>query len=178
MHRSTLAFAVLSSVVALAALGSCGRHGETQPGGTGPVATPDAHDHDGDGHAGHDHDGDHGDHGDMGSHGAMVDLGTATIANFEVHCSRDEGDITAGGEIAVDVHVTGDLAPIAAVRIWYGAADAAGSIKARADIEDPKDPAHWHTHVEVPDPIPAEAAVWVELEIAGVGKRTASFGAG
>jgi hypothetical protein len=61
------------------------------------------------------------------------------------------------------------------VRFWIGRQDAAGSIKARAEIEDPAEPNHWHTHAEVPDPLPSDSKLWVELEIEGQGKEVGSF---
>lgn len=128
----------------------------------------DAHDHDhgaeGDhGHEGHDHAKEaasgHG-HDD----GPMIELGAATIGAFQVKVTRDAGAIKAGGEAAIDATVTGGTAKVAAVRFWIGTQDAKGSMKAKADIEDPKEPSRWHTHVEVPSPLPEGSKVWIEIE--------------
>ena len=61
------------------------------------------------------------------------------------------------------------------MRFWIGSADARGSIKARAEIEIPAEPNHWHTHAEVPDPLPAGGKLWVEIEDEKGVKHVASF---
>ena len=65
-----------------------------------------------------------------------------------------------GGEAAFDVTVTGGGKP-KAVRFWVGAEDAKGSVKAKAEEEAGN---AWHTHVEVPGPLPAGSKLWVEIE--------------
>lgn len=125
-----------------------------------PPKTTDKHDS----HDGHDH-GPGGAHAD--EHASMIDLGTAAIGAFEVKASRDSGAIVAGKDAAIDAVVkpaAGAADKIAAVRFWIGTEDAKGSVKARADIEDPKHPDHWHTHAEVPSPLPAGSKVWIEIE--------------
>lgn len=128
----------------------------------------DGHDHDtpaaakpADSHDGHDHkEGDDAhDHKDEHGHGATTQLGEQTIAGFVVKASRD-GAITPGSDAAIDVWITGGTTKVASVRFWVGTQDAKGSIKAKAEIE--KD--NWHTHVEVPKPIPADGKLWVEIE--------------
>lgn len=99
--------------------------------------------------------------------GAVIALGSATIGGFEVIATRDEGAIAPGGEAAIDVDVkpaAGNTAKVAAVRFWIGTQDAKGSIKARAAIEDPAHPEAWHTHAEIPSPLPEGSALWVEVE--------------
>ena len=116
---------------------------------------------------------DHAAHG-----GEVIELGTATIGALTVRASRDKGEIKAGGDAPIDVWVTtsdGKPATVAIVRFWIGTADAKGSIKARADIEDPKEPNHWHTHAEVPAPLPPDAKLWVEVEVERNKKTAASF---
>jgi hypothetical protein len=61
------------------------------------------------------------------------------------------------------------------VRFWIGSQDAKGSIKAKADIEDPKQTNHWHTHAEIPEPMPAGAKLWVEIETEGGEKTAGNF---
>ncbi|HYE63485.1 MAG TPA: hypothetical protein VD997_15960 [Phycisphaerales bacterium] len=103
-------------------------------------------------------------HDDGHDHGkAAVELGSASIGPYTVRASREQGELKAGSDAPIDLWVTGDPAP-AAVRFWIGSQDAAGSVKAKAEIEDAKDPTHWHTHAEVPDPLPAGAQLWVEIE--------------
>ncbi len=95
-----------------------------------------------------------------GHHGAAIELGNTTIGGFSVRASRDEGEIKPGGDSPIDIWVDGGLGNAAAVRFWIGTQDAKGSIKAKADVED----GHWHTHAEVPNPLPPDSMLWVEIE--------------
>jgi len=101
-----------------------------------------------------------------------------TVEGFAIRASRDMGQVVPGGDVPIDVWVTdGSDAPssVAVVRFWIGQKDARGSVKARAEIENPDQPNHWHTHVEAPNPMPPDAVLWVEMET-GEGKRLfASF---
>jgi len=91
----------------------------------------------------------------------VIDLGTTKIGAFEVRASRDKGDIKPGGEAPVDVWIDGGVGKgVAAVRFWIGTQDAKGSLKAKAGIEEGK----WHTHVEIPSPIPPDTKLWIEIE--------------
>jgi hypothetical protein len=140
-------------------------------GGDRPAAPAAAHDHDHD-HAAGDHDHDHAaadTHHDGHSHGATTQLGEQDAGGFKIKASRD-GDIKAGGDAPIDVWVTGG-AKVAAVRFWIGTEDAKGSIKAKAEIETD----NWHTHAEVPDPLPAGAKLWVEVEAEGGAKAVTGF---
>lgn len=108
-----------------------------------------------------------------GSHGGpVVDLGTSRIGSFDVRASRDAGEITPGGEVPVDVWIDGGIGTgVAAVRFWIGTEDARGSLKAKASVEGDK----WHTHVEIPSPLPADGKLWVEIEAEGGQKSSGSF---
>jgi hypothetical protein len=135
------------------------------------------HDHDGHGHgAGQGHGDGHDDHGH--GEGPAIALGSSTIGGFGVTVTRDAGAITAGKEAAIDATVIPAAAggsKVSAVRFWIGTADAKGSTKAKADIEDPKEPNRWHTHVEIPNPMPAGGMLWVEIEAEGGTKSSGSF---
>lgn len=118
----------------------------------------------------HDHEHEHG--------GEAVELGSSESGPYRVRASRDEGEIKAGGDAPIDVWVEArpdSGVKVAAVRFWIGTADAQGSMKAKADVEDPKDPSRWHTHAEVPDPLPAGSQLWVEIESEGGEKTVVSF---
>lgn len=141
----------------------------------------DGHDHkEGDGH---DHDADKHDDADKGDghagHGGeMIELGTEKIGELTVRASRDKGELKAGGDAPIDVWIMtsdGKPATVAIVRFWIGSADAKGTIKAKADIEDPKQPNHWHTHAEVPAPLTPDAKLWVEVETNQNTKAQGSF---
>ncbi|MEK6675951.1 MAG: hypothetical protein AABZ47_09900 [Planctomycetota bacterium] len=107
-----------------------------------------------------------------GHGGDVIALGTSKLGAFEVRASRDKVEFKAGGEAPIDVWIDGGVGKnVTAVRFWIGAQDAQGSIKAKADIEDGK----WHTHVEIPAPIPAGSMLWVEIEHADSQKILGSF---
>jgi hypothetical protein len=99
--------------------------------------------------------------------GRFIELGTATIGAFSAKATRDQGQIVAGKDAPIDVTVSpapGGTSKVVGVRFWIGTEDAKGSVKAKADIEDPKEPNRWHTHAEIPNPIPAGSKLWVEVE--------------
>ena len=110
-----------------------------------------------------------------GHHGAVIELGNATIGAFTVRASRDQGEINAGGDAPIDVWLTGGTQKVIGVRFWIGTQDAKGSVKAKADIEDPKEPNRWHTHAEVPNPLPPGSKLWVEVATEGGQKTSGSF---
>jgi ABC-type Zn2+ transport system substrate-binding protein/surface adhesin len=172
------------TLLALAAFADCNRSTPAPATNASDDPAHSDHDHGHDDHAhddDHDHahdDHDHGDddHGDdHGHHGSAIELGTATIGSFSVRAARDEGAIQPGGDAAIDVWLTGDLARITAVRFWIGLEDAAGSVKTKAETENSDQPNHFHTHAEAPSPIPDGSKLWVELDITGEGKKAASF---
>ncbi|GFO82361.1 MAG: hypothetical protein A49_19880 [Methyloceanibacter sp.] len=127
------------------------------------------------GHEGHDHAAEEksaSGSGHAGHGGEVIQLGTSKLGAFEVRASRDKGEIKPGGDAPVDVWIDGGVGKgVTAVRFWIGTEDAKGSIKAKADIEDGK----WHTHTEVPSPIPAGSKLWVEIEETGGKKTLGSF---
>ena len=155
--------------LALSVLGGCGG-GDKPPAS---AAKAGSHDHD------HDHDHDHSHHhaggmghggdeshmDDMGQkddrdhgHGETTQMGEKQAGPYLVKVSRD-GDVKAGGDVPVDVWVDGG-AKGKSVRFWFGAEDGKGSVKAKCEVED----GHWHTHGEVPDPLPEASKLWIEIE--------------
>jgi hypothetical protein len=113
-----------------------------------------------------------------GHGGAVIQLGTSTIGTFDVKATRDEGQIVAGKDAPIDVTVTpaaGSMAKATAVRFWIGTEDAKGSVKAKADIENPAEPNRWHTHAEIPNPMPTGSKLWVEIETDKGEKVVGSF---
>lgn len=104
---------------------------------------------------------------DAGHGGAVVALGEQTIGSFSATATRDEGQIVAGKDAPIDVTVTpaaGATAKVVAVRFWIGTQDARGSVKAKAEIENPAEPNRWHVHAEIPNPMPPGSKLWVEIE--------------
>jgi hypothetical protein len=106
--------------------------------------------------------------------GKPIELGSGNAGPFAIRASRDESAIKAGGEAPIDVWVNSGP-KVTAVRFWIGLENAKGSIKALAAIEDPSQPNHWHTHAEIPDPMPAGSKLWVEIEGEGGAKGTTGF---
>ncbi|MDZ4753856.1 MAG: hypothetical protein SGJ11_05100 [Phycisphaerae bacterium] len=156
---------IAASIVALA--GCKDQAPVTNTSGTsGSTGAHDDHDHD------HDDDHDHGAAAEHG-HGATVALGEQIVDGFVVKASRD-GEIKAGGDAPIDVWISlpaGSTSILATVRFWIGTEDAKGSLKAKAEIEND----NWHTHVEVPDPLPAGSKLWVEFETGTAEKRFLGF---
>lgn len=95
-----------------------------------------------------DHGHDHGPSGEYvapkaGHGGPVIALGEQTIGSFSAKTTRDQGQIVAGKDAPIDVTVTpaaGAAAMVVAVRLWIGTQYAKGLVKAKAEIEDPKDP--------------------------------------
>ena len=87
-----------------------------------------------------------------------VPIGEATAGGLKLVATMDE-PVKPGGEGAFDVTITGGKPK--AVRFWVGVENGEGSVKAKAEEETADT---WHTHVEVPDPLPADAKLWVEVE--------------
>ncbi|MBW7906480.1 MAG: hypothetical protein LC135_15870 [Phycisphaerae bacterium] len=127
----------------------------------------------------HDHD-DH-DHarepastkGDGHGHSGAIELGTASAGPLALRAARDDTPLNPGGEAAIDVWVSGG--DVAVVRLWIGDESARGSIRARAEIEDPKSPDHWHAHVEIPESFSPDSRLWVEIETPAGARHVASF---
>lgn len=108
--------------------------------------------------------GDHGDHG----HGEGGAIGTATIGAWSVTVS---GEVKAGSEAHLDIKLSGSAAKPAAVRVWIGSQDGKGAMKQKAD----GDGAEFHAHADVPNPIPANAKLWIEIDDGKGGKAVGGF---
>jgi hypothetical protein len=102
-------------------------------------------------------------------HANAVDLGEKTVGAWKLKAKQD-GAVKAGGEGAFDLIITGGKPK--AVRFWVGTESGEGSVKAKADEETTD---HWHTHVEVPDPLPPGSKFWAEVEPPQGERITVSF---
>ncbi len=89
---------------------------------------------------------------------ARIPIGESSQAGLKLVATMD-APVKPGGEGAFDVVITGGKPK--AVRFWVGTEDAKGSVKAKAEEETTD---NWHTHAEVPDPLPAGSKLWVEVE--------------
>ena len=108
-----------------------------------------------------------------GKHANAVTIGETTVSGLKILAKQDE-PVAAGGEGAFDFIVTGYPAggKPKSVRLWVGVESGEGSVKAKAEEESPD---NWHSHVEVPKPIPAGAKFWAEVEPATGKKFKVSF---
>ena len=167
-HHALRTIAILAASTLTLALPGCG---ESKPTGTTKATAAEDHGHD------HGSGGDHpapaksapaaaADHG----HGVVVQLGEQQVAGFAVRASRD-GTLAGATDSPIDVWITGGASKVVSVRFWIGTQDAKGSVKAKAELE--KD--NWHTHAELPSPMPADSKLWVEFEVEGGGKQLAGF---
>ncbi len=87
-------------------------------------------------------------------------IGETTKGGLKLVATMDAPIKTSGGgEGAFDVVITGGKPK--AVRFWVGTESGEDSVKARADEETTD---NWHTHAEVPDPLPPGSKFWVEVE--------------
>lgn len=167
--RSTLLIIATLSAIPFLPLAGCDKKHDAPP--PAPAAKGDDHAHGaGDSHADAKPGPGHG--------GPVIDLGELDVGPFHARATRDAGEIVAGKEAGFDVTITprDSAGPkVAAVRFWLGTQDAKGSVKARAEVEDPKDPNRWHTHAEVPGPLPAGSRFWFEIEDDQGGKHLGSF---
>lgn len=91
-------------------------------------------------------------------HANAVPLGEKTVDGIKFVATQDE-PVKPGGEGAFDLTITGTKPK--AVRFWVGLESAQGSRKAKADEEKP---GTWHTHADVPNPLPEGSKFWAEVE--------------
>ena len=96
------------------------------------------------------------DHG----HGPAKPLGAMTIGahTFDV---VQEGDVKAGEDLPVDLKFAAGKPLPANVRAWIGVQSGEGSRKAKLTKENDTT---LHQHVDVPSPLPAGSALWIEIE--------------
>jgi hypothetical protein len=174
--RPNLILIAALSLAPITAVGTLTGCEEKKPAAAAPApAKTDGHDD----HDGHDH-GPGGEHASSkaGHGGPVIALGQLTIGPFDAIATRDDGQIVAGKDAPIDVTVTpaaGATSKAAAVRFWIGTEDAKGSVKARAEVENPQEPNRWHVHAEIPSPMPASSKLWVEIEDDKGGTHVGSF---
>lgn len=132
-----------------------------------PVESTEHHEGDGHDHS-HDHDHDHA-HDHDHDHGEHHELGTAAAAGVSFEALQLGHP--ANGEVAVEVVLAeGSPAP-KAIRAWVGNQAAEGSMKTRAEGAGPA----YDMHLELPDPLPADAQIWLEIEAADGTREAKSF---
>jgi hypothetical protein len=100
-------------------------------------------------------------------------LGETTVRGLKLKALQAE-PARPGGEGAFDLVITGYPAggKPKAVRFWVGTESGEGSLKAKAEEEKPD---NWHTHAELPNPLPPGSKFWAEVEPATGEKFNVSF---
>ena len=161
LHTANTCFATCIACLLLLTAVGCGDTEPAQNGPTKPPANAAVEQHtDGDEQAGEEHAGDEHGHGDEEQHAfGPVDVGSVQVRGIIY------GDVKPGTTVPVDVIVDADASP--AIRLWVGIESAAGSMRIRARQLEGRQ----HGDVPVPDPLPADARLWVEVDTAG--QRTA-----
>jgi hypothetical protein len=159
--RLTLALPLAASTLLALGLAACDKS-PSKPAPTSAGSPADkGHAHaPGDGHDDHDHD---------HAHGPEVALGQHSAGGFSIAAVR-EGELKPSSDAPVDVTFTGGSDSITAVRLWIGAEDAKGSLKAKAEPEGKG----WHAHVETPASFDG-AKLWVEFETDKGAKAVVGF---
>lgn len=85
---------------------------------------------------------------------AMRNFAAVTIGPYDVQPMYEEE--VESGHYNIKV-ANGE---VKAVRLWVGPEDASGVMVAKAETEYD----YYHGHVEMPNPIPADARLWIEIE--------------
>lgn len=87
-----------------------------------------------------------------------IPIGQTAVGDLKLVATMD-APVNPGGEGAFDLVITGGKPK--AVRFWVGTENAEGSVKAKAEEETTD---NWHTHAEVPNPLPPGSKFWAEIE--------------
>jgi hypothetical protein len=96
-------------------------------------------------------------------HGEAHALGDLTLAGTTLSVTM-HGEAEAGKDAAVTVKITGGPQPTV-VRVWIGSENGRGTVKAKLDGKD----GSYHGHCMTPNPMPEDAALWVNIEDADGG---------
>ncbi len=94
-------------------------------------------------------------------HEKAVAVGEATLNGVAFTVSLI-GDVHPGEEVEIKLTPKGEL-PAGVVRGWIGIESGKGSVKGKSHKEE----GDLCVHAEVPKPIPADAKVWVEIDVDG-----------
>ena len=95
-------------------------------------------------------------------HGRLP-IGEKTIGDLKLVATMDKPIKPGDKDAAFDLTITGGKPK--RVTFWVGTEEGEESAKAKAEIEDPEGaPDNWHTHAELPQPLPAGSKFWTEVE--------------
>ena len=119
----------------------------------------DGHDHAHDGGDGHDHA--HAQAGGAMDDHALVPLGSVMLGDVSAEFSQGHGLVAAGKEMHLRVVLEPGDAGASEVRAWIGTQDRLASAVGRGEFAADG----WYDlHAVAPDPLPAGAAWWVEVQ--------------
>lgn len=150
------------AISASLAVFGAGCEGESSPSVPAEHHADDHHDsdehHDGEMHGDevHDHDGD-----DMHNHDDEVPLGTATIGDMEVEAFQGHGETEPGKEMHLVVKLPYNDSGASEVRAWIGTEDRFASVVGKGEYASSHD--DYDIHAIAPDPLPEDAAWWIEV---------------
>ena len=159
MQRTTILLTILS----IAGLSVLGCDQQQQP--AQDTAAPAAHDH-GDADD-HDHEGG----SDGGVHGGPKhELGSNDVGPHSMSVTQ-VGDVEAGGPATFEIVLDDEAANPETVRAWVGNEQAIGSVKVRSVDRGE----FFDADLEVPDPMPEDSRLWVEIQGDDGQRHTGSF---
>lgn len=156
----------LTAGLCIAALSAC----EPNTDDTNATARPDDHEHE------HDHDHEHAEGSDP--HAEETDpntqahdedhdhdetpLGSITMDDITIDCYQGNGSLEAGEEMHLIINLPYNDSGATIVRAWIGTEDRLASIVGRGEYAASHDA--YDIHAEAPDPLPANAMWWIEIE--------------
>lgn len=108
-----------------------------------------------------DHTDDHGDDDHDHDHDDEVSLGTAMIGDIEIEAAQGHGEAAPGKELHLVVKLPYSDNGASEVRVWIGTEDRFASVVERAQYASSHD--DYDAHAVAPDPLPDNAAWWVEI---------------
>lgn len=143
---------LLLSLFMSAWLSGCDRE---EGGNHAASSSADGHDHDHEDEADHDRDGDDHDHGED------EPLGTAMIGDVEIEAVQGHGEAAAGKELHIEITLPYSDSGATEVRVWIGTEDRFASVVEKADYSSGS--GEYSAHAVAPDPLPENAAWWIEI---------------
>lgn len=161
--------ALMLSMSTAAYLVGCGSEESSNPSQTASNSDHD-HDHDEGEDQDHDHEGEDYDH----DHGDEVSLGTAMIGDIQIEAAQGHGEAAAGKELHIVVKLPYTDNGASEVRVWIGTEDRFASVVEKAEYASSHD--DYDAHAVCPDPLPEDAAWWIEITQPDGSVHTGSIG--
>lgn len=104
------------------------------------------------------------------AHGDEKPIGPMALGAYQFTVVQ-LGDVKPGAEAVFELDFAKDAKVPPLARAWVGVESGKGSMKVRFGKEGDHG---LHAHVQVPDPLPADAKLWVEVEADGKTERAAT----